>query len=597
LSEKIDPTWLAYALEGPAEPAELEAGLERVKAHYDTIVDYPTRAEHRLGARLGVAVIGDAEPRCRWPFFAAGDDLAVASAYPLTGWRALAGAAGPRDAPLAVGRALAAEPGRAASTLPAPFALAILEHARERLVVLNDAIAVARLYEHRFAGGRVWSNRAAAPLLFAGAQAAADERGWRMLAAASWLIGDATPLRDVRKVGHGMVIEAGPDGVREQATDAVEPLVRTTRTDFRELVPAACEEAVHQAAAAAELWPGRADVDLSGGRDSRTVAGAVLVAGIDARFKTSDVTPGEADVARELVAAAPKPMEHRIRKADDSAVKAHTRPLLDRALNAIVLHDGMRHPQKMRGKQTLPRSRPESATLSGHGGDVAHGYFYKSRGDLRRLRLGGRRAITDRVMRLFARDHGAARADAYAEARAEVERILAEGRRHGVKGPLVLEWFYLVDRFANRQGVASHAERVSVFGGPAFVRAAFALRPKERVDSRLHHEMVARLVPEWAAIPFFKAERSRMKKVRRLRLWEAPDDARAIEGLIAADGPWTELYDPPRVRAAWEEVKAGGGKANWEPIFEGVAHREAFERYLALLRERAAVGPPLRPAA
>jgi len=596
LSEKIDPTWLAYALDRPAEPDALEAGLERVKGHYDTIVDYPTRARRELGPRVGVAVIGDAEPRCHWPFFSAGDDLVVASAYPLTGWRRVAGGVGPAEAPLAVGRAIAAVPQRAASAFPAPFALAILEPARERLVVLNDALAVARLFEYRFAGGRIWSNRAAAPLLFAGTEPAADERGWRILAAASWLIGNATPFRDVRKVGEGVVIEAGPDGVSERATDAVGPLVRTARADFRELVPAACDEAVDQVTAAAELWPGRADVDLSGGRDSRTVAGAVLVAGIDARFKTSDVTPGEADIARELVAAAPKPMEHRVRKADDSAVKAHTRPLLDRALNAIVLHDGMRHPQKMRGKQTLPRSRPETATLSGHGGDVAHGYFYKSRGDIRRLRFGGRRAITDRVMRLFARDHGAARADSYAEARAEVERILAEGRRHGVKGPMVLEWFYLVDRFANRQGVASHAERVSVFGGPAFIRAAFAERPKERVDSRLHHEMVARLVPEWAEIPFFKAPRTRMKKVRRLRLWEAPDDAQAIEELLAADGPWAELYDPGRVRAAWEEVKAGGGKGSWEPIFEGVAHREAFERYLALLRERAAHGPPLTAA-
>ena len=594
VSEKIDPTWLAYALEQPAEPAALEAGLARVKAHYDTIVDYPTRTQDELGPRLGVAIAGDAEPRCRWPFFAADQELAVASAYPLTGWRALTGRVDLVAAPLALGRELTAAPERAASTLPAPFALAVLDRARERLLVLNDAIGVARLFEYHFDGGRVWSNRAAAPLLFAGAEPVADERGWRMLAAASWLIGDATPFRGVRKVGPGVVIEAGPEGVRERATDAVAPLVRTTRTDFRELVPAACDEAVGQAAAAGELWPGRADVDLSGGRDSRTVAGAVLVAGIDARFKTSDVTPGEADVARELVAAAPGPMEHRIRKSDDAAVKPHTRPLLDRALNAITLHDGMRHPQKMRGKQTLPRSRPETATLSGHGGDVAHGYFYKSKADLRRLRWRGRSAISDRVMRLFAKDHGAARADSYEEARAEVERILEEGRRHGVKGPLLLEWFYLVDRFANRQGVASHAERVSVFGGPAFVRAAFALRPQERIESRLHHEMVARLVPEWAEIPFFVAERSRMKKVRRLRLWEAPDDAAAIEALLAGEGAWTELYDPDRVRSAWTEVKAGGGKANWEPIFEGVAHREAFERYLAMLRERAAAGPSLQ---
>lgn len=593
MSEKIDPTWLAYALDAPADPAALDAGIDRVRGHYDTIVDYPTRPEAALEPRLGVAVIGDAEPRCRWPHFAADDELAVATAYAPAGWQRLTGSIAAAGAPLALGRTLADAPERAAPTLPAPFVVAVLDRARGRLVIVNDCIAAARLYEYRFEGGRVWSNRAAAPLLFAGAKPRADERGWRMLAAATWLIGDATLFGDVRKVGAGVVIEADADGVRERATDAIGPLVRTSRTDVRELAPAACEEAVRQAEAAGELWPGRADVDLSGGRDSRTVAAAVLVAGIDARFKTSDVTPGEADVARELVAAAAAEMEHRVRKSDDSAVKAHDRPLLDRALNVHLLHDGMRHPQKMRGKQTLPRSRPESATLSGHGGDVAHGYFYKTKGELRRVRWGRRSAIEERVMRLFAKDHGAAHADSYEAARAEVERILAEGRRHGVKGPVLLEWFYLVDRFANRSGVAAHAERVSIFGTPAFIRAAFALRPEERIDSLLHRLMVARLVPEWAEIPFFKAERARMKKVRRLRLWEAPEDAEAIEALIAGEGPWTELYDPERVRSAWAEVRSGGGKANWEPIFEGVAYREAFERYLRILRARAREGPSL----
>ncbi len=593
MSEKIDPTWIAYALEAPADRGALEAGLRRVRDHYDTLIDYESRAEATLDPKLGVAVVGDAEPRCRWPHFQTQAELTVATAYVPTAWERIVGPLGPTEAPIALGRVLASDPERASAALSAPFVLSVLDRARERLVIVNDLLAAARLYELCSDGGRVWSNRAAAPLLFAGVEPEPDERGWRMLAAATWLIGDATLLRGVRKVGPGAVIVADAAGVRETATDAIGPLVHSSRDDVRELTGAACEQAITQAQAAGRVWPGVADVDLSGGRDSRTVAAAVLVAGIDARFKTSDVTPGEADTARQLVAAAPSPMEHHIRKADDSKVKAHTRPLLDRALNVHLLHDGMRHPQKMRGKQTLPRGRPESATLSGHGGDVAHGYFYKDRSELRRIRWRGRRAISERVMRLFAKDHGAASAEAYTDARAEVDRVLDEGRRHGVKGPILLEWFYMVDRFANRSGVAAHAERVSIFGTPAFIRAAFALRPTERIDSLLHRLMVASMVPEWAEIPFFKATKDPMRKVRRLRMWEAPEDAEAIEALIASDGAWTELYDPVRVREAWAQVRAGGGKANWEPIFEGVAYREAFDSYLRILRRRIAAGPSL----
>jgi hypothetical protein len=162
-----------------------------------------------------------------------------------------------------------------------------------------------------------------------------------------------------------------------------------------------------------------------------------------------------------------------------------------------------------------------------------------------------------------------------------------------VRGPTLLEWFYLVDRFANKSGISAHAERVSIFGTPGFIRASFALTPRQRIDAVLHREMVARLVPEWRDVPYFKAERRRVRKVRRMRLWEAPEDAATIEEIIGGDGPWTELYDPDRVRGAWREVRSGGGFGNWEGIFEGIAFRQAFEDYLAILHERAAQGPSL----
>jgi hypothetical protein len=597
VSEKLDPTWIAYALDHAGDRAVLEAGVRRVRSHYDTLVDYPTRAQSELRPHLGLVVVGDAEPRCRWPHFAADHDLTVATAYVPTGWQHLVGALGPDAAPVPLGRAILAAPEAAAARLATPFVLGVIDHQRERLVVVNDCLATGRLYEFAFDGGRVWSNRAAAPLLFAGAEPRADERGWRLLAAASWVIGDATLLRGVRKVGPGVVIEAGAPGeVSKRSTDAAAPLVRSSRVDVRELVAPACEEAVRQARTAGQVWPGRAAVDLSGGRDSRTVAGAVLRAGLDARFNTSDVVPGEADIARQLVASAPKPMEHHVRKGSDDAIKAHDRPVLDRALNAILLHDGMRHPQKMRGKQTLPRTRPLSATLSGHGGDVAHGWLYKTQRDLRRVRWGGTRARRARIMRLFTKDHGAARPEAYEDARAEADLILADARRMGIRGPVQLEWFYVIERFANRTGIGAHAERVSIFGTPEFLRAAFAQRPEERVQSLLHRLMVAHLVPEWAGIPFFKAERARMRHVRRLRIWDAPEDAAVVDRILASDGPWAELYDPERVRSAWREVRNGGGKASWEAIFEGAVYREAFERYLAIISTNARTGPALAGA-
>jgi hypothetical protein len=320
-------------------------------------------------------------------------------------------------------------------------------------------------------------------------------------------------------------------------------------------------------------------------------AAAVVAAGTPARFLTSDATPGEGDVAAALVAAAPTEMDHRIRRQTPGSATPGT-PLLERAAHLHLLHDGVRHPQKLRGKMTLPRPRPSSASFSGHGGEIAHGFFYKNRKQLRRLKRKQDRLVK-RVMRFFTKDHEAARPEAYTEAEEVIRATMDAGRDHGLKGPVLLDWFYLVDRFAHRSGVATDSERMSVFATPAFIRAAFSLTPEERLDAKLHHEVIAHLVPEWRDIPFFKAGGGRMPSIRRQRLWEVPADAEVVEEILSEGGSWTEIYDPDRAMAAWNEVRTGGGSAKWEAIFEGIVYRHTFDAHLARLADAVAQAQPL----
>lgn len=165
MPEKIDPTWLAYSLDQPAHRQALDAGLERVRSHYGELVDYPVDASHHMGPALGLASISDAEPLVRWPAFSKSGPNVIASAYPVTGWRRILGEGVPAGrAPDALATALLDEPGQAARFLPAPAVIGLLDVERERLVIVNDFIGVGRIYEYRFEGGMIWSNRAAAPL-------------------------------------------------------------------------------------------------------------------------------------------------------------------------------------------------------------------------------------------------------------------------------------------------------------------------------------------------------------------------------------------------------------------------------------------------
>jgi len=584
MGENIDPTWICCSASLDLDETQLGDRLERVRHHYAKLVDYPLAIRCERGRHAAVATIGDSEPFCRWPHFAGDARLAIATAYTPTGWERIAGKKPLNEAPLALASGVLADPGDASRKLNAPIALAVLDGREDRLVVVNDALGAARVYEAESGGVRAWSNRPGALILFLGLEAKADTRAWMVLAGASWFLGDTAPIEGVRRLPGGTVIEARPDGIDERSTRAAGQWV-TSSESLPELAEIAIDHARAQARTGAQLWPGEAKVDLSGGRDSRLVAAAIIAADAPARFLTSDATPGEADIARALIEAAPGDLDHEVSRTEAGSATPSTE-LLERARNLHLLHDGVRHPQKLRGKMTLPRPRPRNATFSGHGGEIAHGFFYKNERQLKKVARRKKR-IPDRVMRFFEKDHGAARPEAYEMALELVEENFDAGREAGLDGPVLLDWFYLTERFAHRSGLATDSERISVFATPGFVGASFALEPKDRLSDRLHLDLIGRLVPEWRDLPFFEEPATNMPSNRRDRLWEIDRDAEVVEEILAGGGPWTEIYDPTKAKDAWRELRAGGGSAKWEGIFEGIVYRHTFDDHLLRLNEAA----------
>ena len=78
---------------------------------------------------------------------------------------------------------------------------------------------------------------------------------------------------------------------------------------------------------------------------------------------------------------------------------------------------------------------PTRPTLSGHGGEIAHGFYYALPEELSEVRKGGGTALVDRLEKAARQKHAAAHRAAYSAYRDEVERALDEGRRHGLVGP------------------------------------------------------------------------------------------------------------------------------------------------------------------
>ena len=63
-----------------------------------------------------------------------------------------------------------------------------------------------------------------------------------------------------------------------------------------------------------------------------------------------------------------------------------------------LVHDGMRNPQEIRRPMPLPLPvEPTRPTISGHGGEIAHGFYYPSPKKLSEVRKGGEEGLVDRL--------------------------------------------------------------------------------------------------------------------------------------------------------------------------------------------------------
>jgi hypothetical protein len=603
----ITETWLAYAFEEPAPPERLSAALQRVGAHYGSQLTSPPPVRASTGRTEGMALWRHSGDGCRWPAWAEGDGLVVASTAAPAGWRRVVGEVGPAAAAIPLGRALVESPARLAELAP-PFVLAIREptlppgNRPGRMVIVNDFVGAGRIYEMRYepgdgtlgGAGYVWSNRLGALPIFVGVEPEADERAWELFAAAGWFIADATPIRGAAKVppGTAITVRAGFSNtgaeVTHRTTHAAGELVQPHEVYFRGALDEAAGQASGLALDIADLYAEPVTVDLSGGRDSRISAAGAVAAGIECRFVTGDQEPGEVEIARRLVAAAPHPIEHRVTQPESNPDD----DLRERVRAIHLVHDGMRNPQELRRPMPLPLVvEPIHPSISGHGGEIAHGFYYPSAKKLAEVQKAGESRIGDRLVDAARQKHAAAHSEAYSAYRAVVEEVLAEGRRHALVGPELLDYFYLVHRLAYRSGLGARSGRYSACATPAFVRAAFDLTPEQRLRGRLHAELIARLVPEWTEVPFFEPDASDpAADTTRARLWEKPRHAEAVDEMLADGKAWPKLFRRRPTRRAWKDARKGKGHPHWEAVFARIAWRETFEDHLAALARAAASG-------
>jgi hypothetical protein len=583
----IEHTWLAYALRRPEGVDGIERRLGRVGPPYQELMAAPLNRGARLGPSLGLVLWRVDSPSLRWPLWNEGVDLASAWTSAPTGWERVLGPSEPHDASALLAARLREDPERLVDVNP-PFVVGTLDRECRQLEIRSDFIGIARLYELETEAGWVWSNRIGALPLFDGSAPEADERAWQIFAATGWFLGETTSVEGVRKLPGASIVSAaaGDGGVRVSHSHASgrSGLIAPRDASFDEAVEQAADQAVGLARDVGRLWPQGATVDLSGGRDSRVSAAAALSADLPARFQTVNLEPGEIAAAEELVATAGRPMPHELLDPEPDSV---AEDLWSRLSFFHHTHDGMANPQAGLRSGVWPRHPGfDAPVISGHGGELGHGFYYRAPEHLRRLEGKGPGRMAKRLERMARKGGSAASADAYAAYMEEVAATMDEGTGLGLEGPNLLDYFYLSQRLAHRSGLGARNDRYSACSTPAFVRLCFDLSPRHRLEVRAHRAVIARLASQWKEVPFYSGG-GVGGTIEYSRIWERAADADHLGRMIEGDDSWHPEYRPERVREIWAEARAGQGTTHHERVILRIAWRASFGEHLALLGRRA----------
>ncbi len=573
-------TLIAYTF-AHESAARAAAGRARVEAYYGDLWKHEAKHQGYDGLTVGLHMWDRHDGTCLWPSWHDNGDVRVASVHAPLGYQRVIGDVQPHDAPAQLAKAVRRTPASFLELAP-PFTMAVLDPSEERLDLFTDSIGVGRLFQLRLPDGWVWTNRPAAALLFAGQEAVAAPRGWRFAAACGWFMDDSTPYDGVLTVPGATHIVA--DGYRQQRTVSRIETTSVWSTDSADTAEETAAALQDVARSVGRLWPGQPTVDLSGGRDSRVVAGAFLAAGVDLKLNSYDAVPGELEVAESLVQLLQQPVEHVVSRKTPGgpvAVKPIAKPqpleMVNRALRWHRYGEGLRPASYLFHTPPATLAGVAHLAIGGAGGEVAHGHFYpRDVLQLDALPLPSKLKAFSNYLQTRLVAAAGPTGEARAAVAEQVERVLRTAVHGGIENATMLDYFYVVERLRRWGTTGERTGVVSPLLIPTFVRSAFALDPAQRVDNALHRELVRRLVPAWADVPFFKPSPtvSTRRSPAKVRCLADAADRDLIEQLLK-DVEGFESLD-----TLWAASVAGASSAAGEATLRQALWRATFDQHL-----------------
>jgi hypothetical protein len=583
-------TVLIYKFDDPVSVNEIEASLVRVKHHYyqQHKINFQVSGDGWTDPQLGVFIWDDADSPLRWPSWSENDVVGIATVNPPVNWEDICETSNIDEAPFRLVEKLGTH-STFISTLSPPFVLSAYERNQKKITIFTDAIGVGRLYELRTDRGWVWSNRLGALPIFAGIEPQIDQNAWSIFAGTGWFMGQTTPLQGVRRVKPSTKITIDASSNKPRIVEQLGAL--SEYVSPRGIKDPNIEEIADNIKKCIKsfstLWGVPLEVDLSGGKDSRVGAAAILASHLDdIRFKTIGTLQGEVDIAKALMEGVNQSDKHIVTERIDPSLSSS---LLERVL---VLHhefDGDYTPITMNHAVDPDThfSTREFVSIQGAGGEIAHGNYYASQRWLDKILSMGENGPSTRITNYLS-VLGCVPPQVHNLVHQQVYEVFSEAKDLGISGLSQLDYFYLVERFRRWAPIGGHVDRYSPFLAPSFLRAAYDLQPEQRLENSLHTQLIESMVPEWKDVPFFKASPKDVdeRTLKKKRMWQTGDKD-LVEEILAQPATWNDVFVVEDVVELWNQAKTAGIPNSKAALFQRVIWRAVFEEHVEGLRKSA----------
>src|SRR5699024_7806083 len=543
-------TFIAFRIESDFDDEKLEEGVERVRKHYyKSITDDIKWTEKIVRHKNLGAIIFDLEDSpLRWANTYETDDLSLITYAPPSNWKNYCKTGDVKTAPKEL-LSFIKENNDEKIDFSAPTCFSIIDKINDKLEIYTDSIGFTRLYEYRGKNGWFWSNRAGVLPLMAGEKAEVNKDGWASLCAAGWFIGNTSPIDKVTRISQGIKIKITADSEQPRKhidngafSDIVSPR-KSSELNYRLIA----EDMKSNLESYRELWGLPLNVDLSGGKDSRVCAAAVISSGVkDVEFRTVANYDDEVQVARELLQKVDPNYKHIVedRTSKETDGKLVKKSLEERMKLYFHSTDGDCTPAIIQNDvfdKTIYKYGSK-VRVAGALGEAAKPVYYNSEKRVKKLNLLKNEAAFQRIKDTYFK-YPAVLSNIQDRSANIIYSALQKGKSYGLNNLQLLDYFYIAERGRRWPPQSNDIGKYSIFFSNVFFSQTMNMTIEERINNEFFTNINKYFLPEWGDVRFFqKTDDKDERSEKKMRLWQT-SDREGIEKILNEPKKWNEFFD------------------------------------------------------